>query len=361
MRSASVPSLPKSHSLYRRAKFFNWLSGSSSRQQASSRQYTLSRYSLVLVTSGKRIYLAEMRGDPTGKGDSMHPTTGAKQTDLRSHADEKQPFQQDIREERGPAILGDTTVNADVVNRRRQTVNAHGGNTHYLDPDALEVRTELGAGHSAASKVVERPTAIQQQRSRLNHGDTRHPARQSRDSPWLRGLVGLFIAAGIGAAAFVSQSSYRDAVARWTPQLISASSLSSEKPVAINSRERRTQAQVTAATAVAERVSAATAIAILMARPEIKSLSDLAGTSIAIDDKQSSASSIIRTAMAAAGAAEVHLTAASQTNAIDRVIGGEVPASVLTLASPEAAEGFPEIAGFKIFRLPLYERGTRSP
>jgi hypothetical protein len=83
--------------------------------------------------------------------------------------------------------------------------------------------------------------------------------------------------------------------------------------------------------------------------------------SFAIDDKQSTASSIIRTAMAAAGAAEVHLTAASQTNAIDRVIGGEVPASVLTLASPEAAEGFPEIAGFKIFRLPLYERGTRSP
>jgi hypothetical protein len=281
---------------------------------------------------------------------------GAKQTDLRSHADEKQPFQRDIRQERGPVILGDTTVNADVVNRRRQTVNAHGGNTHYLDPDALEVRTdlaELGAGHSAASKIIERPTAIQQQLSGLNHEDTRHPARQSRDSPWLRGLVGLFIAASIGAAAFVSQSSYRDAVARWTPQLISASSLPSEKPVAINSRARTTQAQVTAATAVAERVSAATAIAILMARPEIKSLSDLAGTSIAIDDKQSTASSIIRTAMAAAGAAEVQLTAASQTKAIDRVIGGEVPASVLTLASPEAAEGFPEIAGFRIFRVPL--------
>jgi hypothetical protein len=286
----------------------------------------------------------------------MHPTMGAKQTDLRSHADEKQPFQRDIRQERGPVILGDTTVNADVVNRRWQTVNAHGGNTHYLDPDALEVRTdlaELGAGHSAASKIIERPTAIQQQLSGLNHEDTRHPARQSRDSPWLRGLVGLFIAASIGAAAFVSQSSYRDAVARWTPQLISASSLSSEKPVAINSRARTTQAQVTAATAVAERVSAATAIAILMARPEIKSLSDLAGTSIAIDDKQSTASSIIRTAMAAAGAAEVQLTAASQTKAIDRVIGGEVPASVLALASPEAAEGFPEIAGFRIFRVPL--------
>jgi TRAP-type uncharacterized transport system substrate-binding protein len=117
---------------------------------------------------------------------------------------------------------------------------------------------------------------------------------------------------------------------------------------------------VTAATAVAERVTAATAVAILMARPEIKTLSDLAGRNIAIDDKQSAADSIIRTAMAAAGAAEVQLTV-SQTKAIDRVIGREVPASVLTLASPEAAEGFPEIAGFKIFRVPLSERETKSP
>jgi hypothetical protein len=55
--------------------------------------------------------------------------------------------------------------------------------------------------------------------------------------------------------------------------------------------------------------------------------------------------------MAAAGAAEVQLTT-SKTNAIDRIIGGEVPASVLTLASPEAAVGFPEIAGFKKFSSP---------
>jgi hypothetical protein len=293
----------------------------------------------------------------------MHPTTGAKQTDLRSHADDEQPFQLDVRQERGPVLLGDTIVNADAVDRRRQTVNAHAGKTHHLDPEALEVRTDLAelvAGHSAASKVLERPTAIQQQLSRLNHEDPRHPARQSRDGPWLRGLVGLFIAASIGATAFVSQSSYRDVVARWTPQLISASSLPSEKPVAVNSRARTTQAQMTAAIAVAERVTAATAVAILVARPEIKSLSDLAGRSIAIDDKHSTASSNVRAAMAAAGAAEVQLTA-SRTKAIDRVAGGEVPASVLTLVSPEAAEGFPEIAGFKIFQLPLSEQPIKSP
>jgi hypothetical protein len=45
-----------------------------------------------------------------------------------------------------------------------------------------------------------------------------------------------------------------------------------------------------------------------------------------------------------------------QPMAIDRLIGGEVPAAVLTLASPEAAEGFPEIAGFKIFRIRLSPR-----
>jgi hypothetical protein len=199
-----------------------------------------------------------------------------------------------------------------------------------------------------------------------SHTDEEFPRRQQRllkrerQRPWLRGLIILFIAASVGAAALVSQSSYRDAVARWAPQFISGSSPPSAKRVAVDSRTRTTEAQVTAATAVAERVTAATEVAILMARPEIKSLSDLAGTNIAIDDKQSAASSSVRIAMAAAGAAEVQLTP-SQTKAVDRVISGEVPASVLTLASPEAAEAFPEIAGFKIFRLPLSERPTKSP
>jgi curved DNA-binding protein CbpA len=110
--------------------------------------------------------------------------------------------------------------------------------------------------------------------------------------------------------------------------------------------------QVTAATAVAERLTAATSVAILIARPEIKSISDLAGKSIAIDTAKSTYSSSIRTAIVVAGAAEVQLTE-SHTSALDRVINEEMPAAVLTLASPEAAEGFPEIAGFKIFRIPI--------
>jgi hypothetical protein len=57
----------------------------------------------------------------------------------------------------------------------------------------------------------------------------------------------------------------------------------------------------------------------------------------------------------AAGAAEVQFSE-GLAGAIDRLISGEVPAAVLTLASREAAEWFPDIAGFRIFRVPLSQR-----
>jgi ABC-type phosphate/phosphonate transport system substrate-binding protein len=121
---------------------------------------------------------------------------------------------------------------------------------------------------------------------------------------------------------------------------------------ATHSGPRTTVEQVTAAVAVAERLTATTAVAIVIARPEIKSVSDLAGKGIAINNGQSVSSDSVRTAIVKAGAAEVQLTE-NQAKALGRMISGEVPAAVLTLASPEAAEGFPEIAGFKIFRIPL--------
>ncbi len=51
-----------------------------------------------------------------------------------------------------------------------------------------------------------------------------HP-RRSRGRPWLRGIVGLLLAAYIVAAALLSQSSYGDAVERRAPQLVSALTL----------------------------------------------------------------------------------------------------------------------------------------
>jgi lipoprotein NlpI len=139
------------------------------------------------------------------------------------------------------------------------------------------------------------------------------------------------------------------------------------------SQTRTTQELVTAATELAEQMTVATAdhqrtasmpsndtdprTALIMARLEIKSISDLAGKEIAIDDKQSASSSDIRAAIGAAGAAEVQVSKA-QTKAINRLFVAEVPAAVLTLVSPEAAEAFPEIAGFRIFRVPLSPRST---
>jgi TRAP-type uncharacterized transport system substrate-binding protein len=89
-------------------------------------------------------------------------------------------------------------------------------------------------------------------------------------------------------------------------------------------------------------------VALVIARPHITSASDLAGKYVAIDDRQSSSSADVRTAIAAAGAANVQLSEA-QTKAIDRLIGGEVPAAVLTLGSPEAAEQFQKNRRFQYF------------
>jgi hypothetical protein len=100
-------------------------------------------------------------------------------------------------------------------------------------------------------------------------------------------------------------------------------------------------------------------VALLVARPEIKSVSDLTSKIIAIDDRHSASNGNIRTAIAAAGAAEVQLSE-GQAKAIDRLISRDVPAAVLTLVSAEAAEWFPEIAGFKIFRIPLSPRSLKE-
>lgn len=82
-------------------------------------------------------------------------------------------------------------------------------------------------------------------------------------------------------------------------------------------------------------------VVLLMARREIKSISDLANKDIAIEDKQSGSSGSVRIAIAVAGAAAVRLSQ-GQAKAVDRLISGEVPAAVLTLVSPEVAEMFPK-------------------
>jgi hypothetical protein len=159
-----------------------------------------------------------------------------------------------------------------------------------------------------------------------------------------------------------------------------------------NSNTGTIQEQVAAATATAERITVATLVpnnedrpnhsetaqradaeesapvspgntdllvVLLMARPEIKLVSDLSGKIVAIDDRYSASNGTVRTAIVAAGAAEVQLSE-GQGKAIDRLINGEVPAAVQTLVSTDAAERFPKIAGFKIFRIPLSPRSLNG-
>jgi hypothetical protein len=95
-------------------------------------------------------------------------------------------------------------------------------------------------------------------------------------------------------------------------------------------------------------------VALVLTRPEINSLSDLNNKNVAITEKQSASSGRISAALMAAGAAEVQFSEA-KASAIDRLISGEVPAAVV-LASREVADLFPEIEGFRTFRVPLKAR-----
>jgi hypothetical protein len=100
-------------------------------------------------------------------------------------------------------------------------------------------------------------------------------------------------------------------------------------------------------------------VAILIARPEIKSVSDLSGKSIAIDAGHSASNGNVKTAIVAAGAADVQLSE-GQAKAVDRLIGGEVPAALVALVSPKAAQGFSDIADFKTFRILFWPGSSKA-
>jgi hypothetical protein len=95
-------------------------------------------------------------------------------------------------------------------------------------------------------------------------------------------------------------------------------------------------------------------VVLVLAGPEINSLSDLNNRNIAIAEKQSASSGRVSAALMAAGAAEVRFSEV-KTSAIDRLIDGAVPAAVV-LAPRDVANLFPEVAGFRTFRVPLKAR-----
>ena len=94
-------------------------------------------------------------------------------------------------------------------------------------------------------------------------------------------------------------------------------------------------------------------VALLLAVPEVTSLAELAGKNIAIDEAAAAANDEARRKVEAAVNAKL---AEGRAKALDRLVNGEVRAAVLTLDYPETAEWSAEIAGFKVFRIPLTDR-----
>ena len=93
-------------------------------------------------------------------------------------------------------------------------------------------------------------------------------------------------------------------------------------------------------------------VALLLARPDVKSAAELKGLNVAIDATQSTFEQDVRLALAAVGATEVRLSV-SDASPLDRLVSGDIQADVIKLVSADAAEAFPDIKGFKVLRIPL--------
>lgn len=110
------------------------------------------------------------------------------------------------------------------------------------DNDALAARADerLAHAYEQIARADEQLARLNEQMARMEQDAVPHPSviplrRPSRGRPALRGLVGLFAAACIVGAAFVSQSSYGEAVrpiiAQWaSPYLASVSRLALTTP-----------------------------------------------------------------------------------------------------------------------------------
>jgi hypothetical protein len=96
-------------------------------------------------------------------------------------------------------------------------------------------------------------------------------------------------------------------------------------------------------------------VVLLISRPDVKAVSALKGLNVAIGAAQSNVEQEIHFALVAAGAAEAQLSV-GDASPLDRLISKDVQAAVLKLVSPDAAEAFPDIKGFKVFRIPLTPR-----
>lgn len=254
------------------------------------------------------------------------------------------------------------------------------------------------------NKAVGRPIALAPSRAALATAHKPSLAARTRKPSHARARGEIHLAATKPKSATIAVGSEAPAsripVPRASPQPAGAADKTAyrddildahpaEPSTAKTETSRIMQELITVATAAAERMTAAAAqlkndkdrpdrvqtvergdteqaapntdllVAILMARSDTRSISDLAGKTIAIDDRYSKSTGTVRTAIVAAGAPQIQLSE-GPTTAINRLTNAEVPAAVVALISPDAARAFPDIAGFKTFHVPLSPLSARA-
>ena len=93
-------------------------------------------------------------------------------------------------------------------------------------------------------------------------------------------------------------------------------------------------------------------VLILLARPDIKQITDVGDSSIILAGSFAASKAQITTALSAASAKTVTVVEGTGRD-IDRLIDGEVRVVVAALLSPAAAKEYPELSGLNVFRVPL--------
>lgn len=88
--------------------------------------------------------------------------------------------------------------------------------------------------------------------------------------------------------------------------------------------------------------------ALLLTANDTGEISALSGKVVALNDSLAGSAALIRTAIVAAGAPNVQLSDSQE--ALRR---GEISAAVLGVVTAEQAQTFPEVSGFRLFRVPL--------
>lgn len=111
-------------------------------------------------------------------------------------------------------------------------------NPAATNPDAVmtaRADERLARVYEQIAQADEQLARVTEQLSKMEHDAMPHPSvisspRPSPDRTALRGFVGIVLAAGIGGAAYASQSeAARSTIAQWAPQLVSTTSPWSQK------------------------------------------------------------------------------------------------------------------------------------